>query len=112
MIHIQQMHHVYNATVNALASFDAMFHSDTMHPILFSPQYSAARKNFESRCTLGKDMELFEQFLYLPGAGSGWRCLFISSREGERAVQEFLLHGTELKAYVSEQQSQAKYGKV
>jgi hypothetical protein len=59
------MHHVYNATVNALTGFDAIFHSDTMHPILFSLQDSVAKKNFESRCTLGKDMELFEQFLYL-----------------------------------------------
>jgi hypothetical protein len=42
-------------------------------------------------------MELSEQFLYLLSAGSGWRCLFISSRQGERSVQEFLLHGTGLK---------------
>ena len=65
MVHIQQMHHVYNATVNTLAGFDAIFQSDTMHPILFSPQYPVVRKNFESRCTLGKDLELSEQFLYL-----------------------------------------------
>jgi len=53
MIHIQQMLHVYNATVNALAGFDSIFHSDTMHPILFSLQYPVARRNFESCCTLG-----------------------------------------------------------
>jgi hypothetical protein len=59
------MHYVHNATVNALSGFDAILHSDTMHPILFSLQYSVVRTNFESHCTLGKDMELFEQFLYL-----------------------------------------------
>jgi len=65
------MHHVYNATVNAFAGFDVIFHSDTTQAILFSLQYSVARKNFGSRCTLGKDMELFEQFLYLLRAASG-----------------------------------------
>jgi hypothetical protein len=38
--------------------------------------------------------------------------VYISSREGERDVQEFLLHDTGLKGNVSEQQSQARYGKV
>jgi hypothetical protein len=49
---------------NSLAGFDTIFHSDTIHPILFSLKYSVGRKNCESRNTLGKEMELYEQFLY------------------------------------------------
>jgi hypothetical protein len=66
MIHIHEMHHVSNAIpINPLAGFDVIFPSDTMHPILFSLQYSVGRKLFDSHCTLGKETELLEQILYL-----------------------------------------------
>jgi hypothetical protein len=101
-----------NATVNVLAGLMQYSILIQCIPHCFHHSILLRGRTFESRCILGKDMELFEQFLYLLWAGSGWICLFISSREGERTVQEFLLHGTGLKEYVTEQQSQAKYGKV